>query len=88
MSAGGQRISECLGGFTENDHMCAVIEIAQQRLKEIPQLPELLGAQDLAGVEHDCFQARPWLDTHVVAPGISLPKLYSESVRRLANWRT
>ncbi|RMN83344.1 hypothetical protein ALQ56_00404 [Pseudomonas syringae pv. papulans] len=39
--------------------MCAVIEIAQQRLKEVPQLPELLGAQDLAGVEHDCFQARP-----------------------------
>lgn len=55
--------------------MRAVVKIAQQRLKEVPQLPELLGAQNLAGIEHHRFQARPWLDTQVVAPGMSLPKL-------------
>jgi len=52
LGAGGEGGLEAFRGPSEHHQVRAGFEVSQQRLEEFPQLLELLGMQQFAGVEH------------------------------------
>jgi hypothetical protein len=58
LGAGGERIAQGLRVTPENHQVRAVIEVFHQRLEEFAQLFELIGVQQIAGVEHHGFEFR------------------------------
>lgn len=52
LGAGGERIAEGFRGAAEDHQVCAGLEVFHQRLEKFAQLLELVGLQEVAGVEH------------------------------------